>query len=80
MLVRLAIKAEAAAKPHKTGGGPTDKEVEPLCTDGTAEQPDSGPTPPEPWQSPRALVRYVIYRLAQATPAALLIWETYLRR
>jgi hypothetical protein len=36
-------------------------------------------TTPEPWQAWGSTMRYLIYRLAQATPTALLLWETCIR-
>lgn len=36
-------------------------------------------TTPEPWQTWGSTLRYAIYRLAQATPTALLLWETCIR-
>lgn len=33
----------------------------------------------EPWQTWGSTLRYLIYRLAQATPTVLLLWETCIR-
>jgi hypothetical protein len=37
-------------------------------------------TTPEPWQTWGSVCRYTIYRLANATPTVLLLWETLIRR
>jgi hypothetical protein len=36
-------------------------------------------TTPEPWQSWGSTVRYLIIRLGQAIPSAVLLWEAYIR-
>lgn len=41
-------------------------------------QASHSPTP-EPWQTWGSALRYLIYRIAQATPTALLLWATCIR-
>ena len=50
--------------------------VPPESTDPQAGRHD---TTPEPWQTWGSTLRYAIYCLAQATPTALVLWETCIR-
>ena len=45
----------------------------------TDQQANRHNTTPEPWQTWGDVTRYLIYQLAQATPTALLLWETFVR-
>jgi hypothetical protein len=48
-------------------------------SESTGLQADEHRTTPEPWQSWGATVRYLIVRIAQAAPSALLVWQAYVR-
>lgn len=50
-----------------------------MPTESTDLQAGRHGTTPEPWQAWGSTLRYAIYRLAQATPTALLLWETCIR-
>jgi hypothetical protein len=51
-----------------------------VTTDASADQYESHPTTQEPWHSWGDTVRYVIFRLAQIMPTAMLVWQLYLHR
>jgi hypothetical protein len=46
-----------------------------LSKKSTGAQPDPHITVQEPWQSWGAVLRYVVFRLAQAIPTAALVWQ-----
>jgi hypothetical protein len=68
----LSLEDEQAAEIELVG----DPETPTRIID--AQAPPHCPTP-EPWQTWGSTLRYLIYRLAQATPTALLLWETCIR-
>jgi len=50
-----------------------------LSTESTDAQANGHGSAPKPWQSWGSTIRYLIVRMAQASPNAVLVWLAYAR-
>ena len=50
-----------------------------LTAQSTQTQVNGHESAPKPWQSWGLTIRYLVVRLAQATPNAMLVWLAYVR-